>query len=285
MLYDHAIPGNSLTQEPDGRTTQWFRARSDVTSYGPHNVFSGEGNSTSGATPFMAGMLAMVQSAALNARDRHVIPRPAHPERGAPGDDGHREPGDSADAGAQRCRAVARQPQERHRRRPHELVDAVRLWPSRHRRGDGGCDVGTRAAHGRDRLAALVRVRRSGPPAQAEDPRRRRAERLAIARRSLDPRVGARRGPRRLGLPHDRPRSRRSARRPWHAGPAPDPAPVCGEGPVVDAATGRARAIHGHAAAAGSSTATASRPRIAVPSPPATTPTCWQAIRARSGRR
>ncbi len=79
MLYDHAIPGNSLTQEPDGRTTRWFRARSNVTSYGPHNVFSGEGNSTSGATPFMAGMLAMVQSAALNARDRHIIPRALSP--------------------------------------------------------------------------------------------------------------------------------------------------------------------------------------------------------------
>ncbi|MGZ4283308.1 MAG: S8 family serine peptidase [Solirubrobacteraceae bacterium] len=79
MLYDHAIPGNSLTQEPDGRTTRWFRARSNVTSYGPHNVFSGEGNSTSGATPFMAGMLAMVQAAALNARDRHIIPRELAP--------------------------------------------------------------------------------------------------------------------------------------------------------------------------------------------------------------
>jgi hypothetical protein len=80
MLYDHAIPGNSLTQEPDGRTTRWFRARSNVTSYGPHNVFSGEGTSTSGATPFMAGMLAMVQSAALNARDRHIIPRRLTPD-------------------------------------------------------------------------------------------------------------------------------------------------------------------------------------------------------------
>jgi hypothetical protein len=79
MLYDHAIPGNSLTEEPGGSTTRWFRARSNVTSYGPHNVFSGEGNSTSGATPFMAGMLAMVQSAALNARDRHIIPRALTP--------------------------------------------------------------------------------------------------------------------------------------------------------------------------------------------------------------
>jgi hypothetical protein len=75
MFYDHALPGNSLTQYPDGAGTRTFRARSNVTSYGTHNVFSGEGNSTSGATPFQAGMLAMVQSAALNARDRGIIPR------------------------------------------------------------------------------------------------------------------------------------------------------------------------------------------------------------------
>ena len=251
MLYDHAIPGNSLTQEPDGRTTQWFRARSDVTSYGPHNVFSGEGNSTSGATPFMAGMLAMVQSAALNARDRHIIPRqltpnevrqvmmdtvsPVIPQTQAPNVAG----------------PVARQPQERHRCRAHELVDAVRLWPSRHRRGDGSCDVGTRAAHGRARLASLVcrtsirlqqrRLKIRGNVAPS-------AWRSHGVRWTLEWALG--RGPRRLGLPHDRARPRRSARRAWHAGPAPDPAPICGQGPVVDAAAGRARAVHGHAAAA-----------------------------------
>src|SRR5262249_26790134 len=81
MLYEHAIPGNSLTLEPGGHTTQWFRARSNVTSYGPHNVFSGEGTSTSGATPFMAGMLAMAQSAALNAREEHMIPQPLTPNQ------------------------------------------------------------------------------------------------------------------------------------------------------------------------------------------------------------
>jgi hypothetical protein len=75
MLYDHALPGNSLTQDAEGPDTHTFRARSNVTSYGTHNVFSGEGNSTSGATPFQAGMLAMVQSAALNARDAGTIPR------------------------------------------------------------------------------------------------------------------------------------------------------------------------------------------------------------------
>jgi hypothetical protein len=75
MLYDHALPGNSLTQDEEGPDTHTFRARSNVTSYGTHSVFSGEQNSTSGATPFQAAMLAMVQSAALNARDRSIIPR------------------------------------------------------------------------------------------------------------------------------------------------------------------------------------------------------------------
>ena len=79
MLYDHVLPGNSLTQDAEGPSTHTFRARSNVTSYGTHNVFSGEGNSTSGATPFQAGMLAMVQSAALNARDAGTIPRRLKP--------------------------------------------------------------------------------------------------------------------------------------------------------------------------------------------------------------
>jgi hypothetical protein len=75
MLYDHALPGNSVTPDASGPAIRWFRARSNVTSYGTHNVFSGEGNSTSGATPFQAAMLAMVQSAALKARDRGITPR------------------------------------------------------------------------------------------------------------------------------------------------------------------------------------------------------------------
>ncbi len=80
MLYDHALPGNSLTQDPGGAATQTFRQRSNVTSYGTHNVFSGEGNSTSGATPFQAGMLAMVQSAAVQAKAAGKIPRLLTPD-------------------------------------------------------------------------------------------------------------------------------------------------------------------------------------------------------------
>ncbi len=74
MLFDHVFPGNSVTEDQSAPATRWFRARSNVTSYGTHSIFSGEENSTSGATPFQAGMLAMVQSAALDARDRGTIP-------------------------------------------------------------------------------------------------------------------------------------------------------------------------------------------------------------------
>jgi hypothetical protein len=85
MLFNHVIPGNSLAFDQNGTglqpsATTWFRARSSVTSYGTHNVFSGYGTSTSGATPFMASMLAMVQSAGLNARDKGVIPSGLTPD-------------------------------------------------------------------------------------------------------------------------------------------------------------------------------------------------------------
>jgi len=76
MLWNHVIPGNSLFEDkggPAANATTWFRARSNVTSYGTHNVFSGGEETTSGATPFMASVLAMTHSAGLNARDRHTI--------------------------------------------------------------------------------------------------------------------------------------------------------------------------------------------------------------------
>jgi hypothetical protein len=77
MLWNHVMPGNSLFEDkggPAANATQWFRARSNVTSYGTHNVLSGGEVTTSGGTPFLASLLAMTQSAALDARDRGVIP-------------------------------------------------------------------------------------------------------------------------------------------------------------------------------------------------------------------
>ncbi len=80
MLFDHAIPGNSLALDKPGAAARTFRARSNVTSFGTHNLFSGGEVTTSGATPFMAATLAMVQSAALTARDRHAIPSRLTPD-------------------------------------------------------------------------------------------------------------------------------------------------------------------------------------------------------------
>jgi len=74
MLWDHVFPGNSAAMDAEGEATHWFRARSNITSYGTHNLFSGGEYTTSGATPFMASVLAMTQAAALNARDKGIIP-------------------------------------------------------------------------------------------------------------------------------------------------------------------------------------------------------------------
>src|SRR5437899_11424389 len=45
-----------------------------MTCYGTHDDCSGGEYSTSGATPFQAGILAMVQSAALNLRASGLVP-------------------------------------------------------------------------------------------------------------------------------------------------------------------------------------------------------------------
>src|SRR3954452_3427842 len=80
MRYPHAIPGNGVIQDRGAPDTRWFRARSNITSYGTHNIFSGQQSTTSGATPWMASLLAMTQSAARNARDAHRIPDELTPD-------------------------------------------------------------------------------------------------------------------------------------------------------------------------------------------------------------
>jgi hypothetical protein len=74
-LYDEVFPGNGLVQDVNGKNASSFRARSNVTSYGTHSVFSGGEATTSGATPFQAAFLGMVQSAAMNAVDEGKYPR------------------------------------------------------------------------------------------------------------------------------------------------------------------------------------------------------------------
>jgi len=75
-LFDDVFPGNGLVQAKDGSNkVQTYRGRGTVTSYGTHSIFSGNSATTSGATPFQAAFLAMVQSAARNAVDASVYPR------------------------------------------------------------------------------------------------------------------------------------------------------------------------------------------------------------------
>src|SRR5690606_27895470 len=62
-----------------GPNVKSFRARSNVTSYGTHSIFSGGETTTSGATPFQAAFLGMVQSAARNAVDENKYPRDLTP--------------------------------------------------------------------------------------------------------------------------------------------------------------------------------------------------------------
>ncbi len=78
-LYDEVFPGNSVIQDIEGKDVQSFRARSNVTSYGTHSVFSGGETTTSGATPFQAAFLGMVQSAAMDAVDEGLYPRTLTP--------------------------------------------------------------------------------------------------------------------------------------------------------------------------------------------------------------
>ncbi|MBN8868520.1 MAG: hypothetical protein J0H66_01405 [Solirubrobacterales bacterium] len=73
-LFDDVFPGNGLAQDVEGKDVKSFRARSNVTSYGTHSIFSGGETTTSGATPFQAAFLGMVQSAALNAVDEPTNP-------------------------------------------------------------------------------------------------------------------------------------------------------------------------------------------------------------------
>lgn len=68
-LYEQVFPGNSVIDNVGGSSVRSFRARSNVTSYGTHSIFSGGEKTTSGATPFQAAFLGMVQSAAMDAVD------------------------------------------------------------------------------------------------------------------------------------------------------------------------------------------------------------------------
>lgn len=86
MWWPHVLPGNGLvtnTQgDPDARSanlaTTTFRARSDETSWGAHNVFSvaTQGGSTSTSTPTVGGVLGLVLSEGVKAHREGKLARP-----------------------------------------------------------------------------------------------------------------------------------------------------------------------------------------------------------------
>jgi hypothetical protein len=72
MFWPTVVPGNGVVASSDGSTWE----RSDLTSWGPHNVLSGatSGGSTSESTPTLAGVTALVLSWGRLAARRHLIP-------------------------------------------------------------------------------------------------------------------------------------------------------------------------------------------------------------------
>ena len=215
-------PGRGRARTPDT-----FRARSNVTSYGTHNVFSRRGEQHLGrdAVPGRA-CWRWCSRAALNARDEGTIPRRLTPGRGQAGDDGHRERRGPADAVAERAGPVARQPGQRDRRHPHELVHPVRLRAAQHRRRDRADHVRARSrrppssAHRTGTRTSTRRRQRYLPIRGA-----RRPERLGLEGRSTgrwSAALGA--NPDDTRLPHDLDGQRAAKAAARHARPETDPA-------------------------------------------------------------
>ncbi|MGH9206207.1 MAG: hypothetical protein ACRD1G_06580, partial [Acidimicrobiales bacterium] len=86
MFLPGVLPGNGLVSNSNGESgaskanaaTSTFRARSDLTSWGPHNVFSvsTEGGSTSESTPTLGGVIGLLESYGKTAADNHQIKSP-----------------------------------------------------------------------------------------------------------------------------------------------------------------------------------------------------------------
>jgi hypothetical protein len=80
------LPGNGLVSNTAGvsgpalanSTTTSYRERSDLTSFGPHNVFSvpTTGGSTSESTPTLGGLVGLLLSYGKDAADQHLIASP-----------------------------------------------------------------------------------------------------------------------------------------------------------------------------------------------------------------
>jgi hypothetical protein len=83
MYWPHVLPGNGLVADTTGVSggtalTKTFRARSNYTSWGTHNMFSvaTEGGTTSESTPTVGGVAALLLSWGEQAAQRHLISSP-----------------------------------------------------------------------------------------------------------------------------------------------------------------------------------------------------------------
>ncbi len=85
MFHAHVLPGNGMLKDkagfpdpPQNQTTTTYRARSGLTSWGTHNVFTGEtyGGSTSESTPTVGGVMALVIAYGKEAAREGKIARP-----------------------------------------------------------------------------------------------------------------------------------------------------------------------------------------------------------------
>ena len=83
MFWPHVLPGNGLVADtagiPNGAAaTRTFRARSNYTSWGTHNMFSvaTSGGSTSESTPTVGGVAALLMAWGKEASVRHLISTP-----------------------------------------------------------------------------------------------------------------------------------------------------------------------------------------------------------------
>ncbi len=245
-LYDAGLPRQLGDPGRQRRTNiQSFRARSNVTSYGTHSVFSGGEVTTSGATPFQAAFLGMVQSAAMNAVDAETLPAHSDPERGPSGADEH----------GQRGYPPAR-PSDRDRQwpgNPDSITDATHTnWSTQY--GYGRVNIG--------KATKLIMDGRVPPTALIEspdwyryvDPSRQKsvpdqglgqAFCLGFRRPGLDPRVGARRGSEGRGLQDDLDRQGGQVRSARDARHEADPEELRRRATRPDPAPERPRAVHG----------------------------------------
>ncbi len=87
MFWAHVWPGNAVVSDGTGtvpasthtdRLATSFRERSNYTSFGPKNLFSGssQDGSTSGTDPVLAGIAALLQSYSRDATAQHLISSP-----------------------------------------------------------------------------------------------------------------------------------------------------------------------------------------------------------------